>query len=600
MNFQTFLIVTEVMVLQLQYCKPSATGLAWKTANEQCRLQNDSIVNIKDVRNKLSFLTGLKPIWSPVKGQFTPWIAYRGCFGESSSICVSLTGAKFTNKKCHTILNNTVGNCYFECRSKSKSDGGCETTSNFYFGLQESICLCLCDNSSIQHISESKKCNILCKTCINNGECGGKGFFSVYESKNVVIPDTGFGGFCLSCRSQNGSGKALLYSIDCNENAAGLCVESNEGSSSLPPTMSTFDSYWRYCRNHSKYIVGDTSQTFCQRDASIWTGLRKYKIDNFNTDTDSCYIFEIQNGTVNYKERSCTEHHFFLCKKEFNQKYISSTKYVKSTTYTSQPPFTSETALSNKSWPTRGNATSKFIASTNSPSSKSKASTSNKGLFTWTANTSLSKKSFTFSVTTLKTSFSNTTSRIITTSLAASSKEENKATIVGSSIAGVVVLISVVFIAICLFKRRNLLCIQSKQQQAKSGKVFNNTTYDDLVVTNQKPDVNYANTTLEYANQGSICKIDDNDIYVEKEDEYDHLHTSRQKHVAKQVDDDRYGSASYFDEDSYSTLRQNKNIEPCFDNEYSGNITPYSGNQLRTMKSPDYDFCYQSNQRKDW
>lgn len=94
--------------------------------------------------------------------------------------------------------------------------------------------------------------------------------------------------------------------------------------------------------------------------------------------------------------------------------------------------------------------------------------------------------------------------------------------------------------------------------------MFNNTTYDDLVVRNQKPDVIYANTTLENANQGNICKIDD--IYVEKEKEYDYLQTSRQKHVAKQVDDNRYGSASYFDEDSYSTLRQNKNIEPCFEN----------------------------------
>lgn len=94
--------------------------------------------------------------------------------------------------------------------------------------------------------------------------------------------------------------------------------------------------------------------------------------------------------------------------------------------------------------------------------------------------------------------------------------------------------------------------------------MFNNTTYDDLVVRNQKPDVIYANTTLENANQGTICKIDD--IYVEKEKEYDYLQISRQKHVAKQVDDNRYGSASYFDEDSYSTLRKNKKIEPCFEN----------------------------------
>lgn len=164
-----------------------------------------------------------------------------------------------------------------------------------------------------------------------------------------------------------------------------------------------------------------------------------------------------------------------------------------------------------------GNATSNFIASTNSPSPNSEACISIEGIFTWKTNK-------TFFVKSLKTSVSDTTSGTIITSLAASSKEENKATIVGSSIAGVVVLISVVFITIILLKWRNLPCIQSKQKQAKCGKVFNNTTYDDFVVTNQKADVNYANATLEYANQGSICKIDD--IYVEKEEEYDHFNTS--------------------------------------------------------------------------
>lgn len=246
--------------------------MAWETASKHCRSQNDSIVDIKDVRNKLSFL---KQIWSPVKGRFTPWIAYRGCFGDFTSICGSLTAAKFTNTKCHTIVNNTAGNCFFECRSKSKSDGGCKTTSNFFFGLQESICLCLCDNASIQNISESKNCNILCKTSINNGECGGKGFFSVYESTNVVLPDTDFGGFCLTCLSQNDFNKTLLYSIDCTEKISCHCVESDGRASSSPPIMSTFDSYWKYCRKQNRYIVGDTSQTFCKRDTSIWTGLKK-------------------------------------------------------------------------------------------------------------------------------------------------------------------------------------------------------------------------------------------------------------------------------------------------------------------------------------
>lgn len=220
-------------------------------------------------------------------------------FNGITSICGLLTAEKFTNKKCHTIINNTAGNCYFECRSKRKAEGGCETTSNIFFGGQESICLCLCDNTSIQHTSESKKCNIICKTSINNGRV--KGFFSVYESKRGVLLDTHFGGSCLSWLSQNDFSKTLFNSIHCNKNAAGQCIESDVGSLSLPPIMSAFGSYWIYCRNNNQYIVGDTSQNFCQRDTRIWTGLQIYKIDNFNIDTDSCYIFEIQNGTVNYK-----------------------------------------------------------------------------------------------------------------------------------------------------------------------------------------------------------------------------------------------------------------------------------------------------------
>lgn len=78
--------------------------------------------------------------------------------------------------------------------------------------------------------------------------------------------------------------------------------------------------------------------------------------------------------------------------------------------------------------------------------------------------------------------------------------------------------------------------MQSKQQQAKRAKVFHNTTYDDLVVTIHKPEVNYANRILKNDDRGSICKIED--IYVEKEEEYDHIYTSRQKHVTTQGCDD--------------------------------------------------------------
>lgn len=41
-------------------------------------------------------------------------------------------------------------------------------------------------------------------------------------------------------------------------------------------------------------------------------------------------------------------------------------------------------------------------------------------------------------------------------------------------------------------------------------------------------------------------------IYVEKqEEEYDHLHSSRQKHITKDTKDNEYGTASYLEDNSF-------------------------------------------------
>lgn len=90
-------------------------------------------------------------------------------------------------------------------------------------------------------------------------------------------------------------------------------------------------------------------------------------------------------------------------------------------------------------------------------------------------------------------------------------------------------------------------------------------------------------------------------IYVEKqEEEYDHLHSSRQKHITKDTKDNAYGTASYLEDNSYSTLRQgrNSNPEPDLDNEYS--TMPSLENNGSSMGNPEYDFCYQMDQRQDW
>lgn len=178
-----------------------------------------------------------------------------------------------------------------------------------------------------------------------------------------------------------------------------------------------------------------------------------------------------------------------------------------------------------------------------------------------------SKTTATISLTSLTTS--DASKLTIATSISPFPESEGyTAAIVGAGIAGVVLLFFV-FLIICFLKRRWFQCIQSNQQQAKSDKVFNNTTYDDSVVksTNQKQDVRFANTTLENCYQENICNIDK--IYLEKGEDYDHLQSSRQKNVTTQADDDIYGSVSYFEDDSYSSLRQNKNVYHHLDNEYS-------------------------------
>lgn len=49
----------------------------WEVANVRCKSQNDSLVSIQDIQSN-SLRIGHFPIWSSVKGKFTPWIAYRG------------------------------------------------------------------------------------------------------------------------------------------------------------------------------------------------------------------------------------------------------------------------------------------------------------------------------------------------------------------------------------------------------------------------------------------------------------------------------------------------------------------------------------------
>lgn len=378
----------------------------WETAYKRCSLQNDSLVDIQDVQNHLSYLKELPPIWSSVKGHFTPWIAYRGCF--RASVCNKSTGAQLKQQSCHYISNNTAGNCYFECISKNYTNGVCANKASFFFALSKSLCLCLCGNTPLQQISNSSECKLSCGSSIDNGECGGIGYFSLYEPMHIELPKTYFWGFCLTCRSRSDPSNTQLYSRDCDENIAGYCINNNRRVA-LPPLLSTFAFYWNHCKNQSMYIVGDISHRFCQKEDNVWTGLRKYKIDNSNTDNETCYIIDMHQGTINYKKGNCTENRIFLCKREvsLSNKYGNSTKKRMTHPLSSETSWKTKTTSFYKTSSSRGITTRHFNITTNTPSSNSIG---------------------------------------------------NVATIAGACISGIITLTFVVFLILCFLKRRKFQC----------------------------------------------------------------------------------------------------------------------------------------------
>lgn len=491
-------------------------------------------------------MVGHSSIWSSIKGTFTPWIAYRGCY----------EGGSCGGNRCHRLVDNTVGNCYFECKAKTNNEGGCESTEQFYFGLQKGLCLCICYATELS-ISESANCNVSCAHGLTNGECGGYTYYSVYEVMTATMPNTSFGGFCLTCRMKNGS--IDLSSIECDLTANGYCVVSNNKTTPVDIMTSTFDAYWNRCKKGKLYIVGNKDYICQNRSKTFWTGLRKYEIESVKS-YHTCYSIERHEDTFSYRERNCTESLPYICKQHSVNADICSTEKIDS---------------SKSTTPT-------ILSLDYSPTIEQTTSTS---------------KPVHLHVTSMTTSSSITRSSHVDPTPSTKLEGTSPTTIAGACIAGIVAVISVVILVFCFIKRRKLHCLQSEQQQAKRPNMFDNSTYNDLTVTNQRHNGTHTNTSSEYDNQESIGKIDD--IYVEKEEEeYDHLHTSRQKHLNKDTKGNEYGTACYLEDSSYSTLGQSRNPEPDIDNGYS--TMPSLENAGSSVGNSEYDFCYQINQRKDW
>lgn len=119
-----------------------------------------------------------------------------------------------------------------------------------------------------------------------------------------------------------------------------------------------------------------------------------------------------------------------------------------------------------------------------------------------TSKTSWTSKT-TFSYTGLFTK-DNTTSHsmIVITEANSLKSKRNEATLAGASIAGILALTFVILLVVCLLKRRKFQRFQAEQQTNRQHEM-NNTTYDDLVVTNQTQDDSNTYTTLSYDNQAN-------------------------------------------------------------------------------------------------
>lgn len=284
----------------------------WEEANNRCKSQNDSLVRIHDIHNHQSIMIEYSSIWSSVKGKYTPWIAYRGCY--EGGLCEG---------HCDKLINNTIGNCYFHCKSNNYSEGGCADTEEFYFALQENLCSCLCDKTKLSKISESINCSLSCEQDINKGECGGKTFFSKYEVITVNLSKRSFRGFCLACRKQDG--RIQLSSMECDATANGYCVANNNDVTAKDTQMSSFDEYWNRCKKGNLYIVGNTEYICQKSNTYLWTGLRKYIIESVKSD-HNCYSIDKYRNTISYTERNCTESLPVICKQHIYTDVYSTQK----------------------------------------------------------------------------------------------------------------------------------------------------------------------------------------------------------------------------------------------------------------------------------
>lgn len=81
-----FLDIKASLTLPLNYVsylyiesQPSTSNVTRETLQEQCRTANESLIRLTNMNNSVSLTEFLiRPLWSSVDGNYTPWIAYIG------------------------------------------------------------------------------------------------------------------------------------------------------------------------------------------------------------------------------------------------------------------------------------------------------------------------------------------------------------------------------------------------------------------------------------------------------------------------------------------------------------------------------------------
>uniref|UniRef100_A0A8W8NM25 WSC domain-containing protein n=1 Tax=Magallana gigas TaxID=29159 RepID=A0A8W8NM25_MAGGI len=183
----------------------SSSNLTRATLQDYCRSDNSSQIRLNTL-NTSGLLTELliRPMWTFVDGNYTPWIAYIGCFGIST-----LNQEHFYHTE--TIQNNTAEGCYLECQKENIS---CEQNQRLYFALKDSQCYCTCKIK--EFIANSNKCN---KSCSSDDACRSN-YFNVYIE---YIPDYERSDeLCLVCSKADTNIEAK-FSFACDGESFRLC-----------------------------------------------------------------------------------------------------------------------------------------------------------------------------------------------------------------------------------------------------------------------------------------------------------------------------------------------------------------------------------------